>query len=230
MTTTSLRRPETPREFQAMNEHSFGALNKEFYSDEALVARLIREIGLLVKVVRKDYREDFKIHLADIFSWYNAVANRLGLDVHDIFWQKYPGACSYCLRSEKCMCGIEHPPEPEEKMKRLRALRLDRKGREPRTFVEHQALNARLYAWQHERDFPIIIAARIVEEATELSEAFYDKDMEGVDEEMADILSWLLTLTTRMRWELDEIMWGLYPYICRGCGKELCVCKQKVRR
>jgi NTP pyrophosphatase (non-canonical NTP hydrolase) len=217
-----------PAEFQTMNEYIYGEKNRQFYSDEALVARLLEETAIILEVVRKDYRDRIPRHLADIFSWYNAVANRLNLDVQEVLWQKYPGVCSYCLREKDCMCGIEHPSDLEAKGKKLRALRLDRDGREPRTLSEHQALHARLYAWQHKRELPIMIASHIVEEAGEVSEAFRYKDKDKRADEMADVLSWIFALATRMGLDLAEVMWEFYPYICRKCEEERCACEQMI--
>lgn len=228
MATTMLKRPKTLNEFQAMNEHIYGLKNKELYSDEALVRRLLEETARLLEVARKDYRDLFPLYLADIFSWYNAVANRLNLDVQEVMWQKYPGICSYCLRSRDCVCGIEHPPEPSAKTKRLHSLRLDRETREPQTLKDHQLLHASLYSWQHKRELPILIASHIVEEAGELSESLRHADMNSAAEEMADVLSWIFALATRLDLNLSEIMWEIYPYICRKCEQKRCACEEMI--
>lgn len=224
----TLKRPKTPGEFQAMNEHTYGERNKKFYSDEELVRRLLEESARLLEVARKDYRHMFPLYLADIFSWYNAFANRLGLKLQEALWHKFPGVCSYCLKPEDCECGIEHPLEPEEKAMKLRALRLDRDGRETETLAEHQAFHCRLYGWQHKRELPIMIAAHIVEEAGEVSEAFRHKDMDNVANEMADFLSWIFAFATRAGLDLGEIMWEFYPYACRKCKEERCACEEVV--
>lgn len=228
MAIETLRRPKTVGQFLEMNEYIFGERNKELYSDEALARRLLEESARLLEVARKDYRHVFPRYLADIFSWYNAFANRLGLKLQEALWHKFPGVCSYCLQSQNCIYGIEHPSEPEDIAMKLRALRLDRDGREPQTLVEHQAFHCRLYGWQHKRELPIMIAAHIVEEAGEVSEALRHKDIDNVANEMADFLSWTFAFATRVDLNLADAMWKFYPYACRKCKEERCVCKEVV--
>jgi len=223
-----LERPKSLRDFQQMNIHIYGKKNREKYRDEELVARLIEEISVLMEHARKDMRQRFRLQLANIFSWYNAVANRLGLGLQEILWNKYPGVCSYCMRDRDCMCGTEHPVQIENKEFVLRGLRLDREGREPTTLSEHQAFHARLYAWQHDRELPIVIAAHLVEEAGETSAAFRHKDREGLSDEMADICSWIFALATRMEFDLADAVWEYYPYACVKCHAPQCICSVSI--
>lgn len=227
MASVTLRRPKTLEEFQEMNRYIYGIKNEE-YTDEELVFRLLEESAIFLEVVRKDYRDRFPMHLADIFSWYTAVANRLGLKLQEVLWQKFPGVCSYCLRPKDCVCGIEHASNPEENARKLRALQLDRDEHEPRTLAEHQALHSRLYGWQHKRELPIMIAAHIVEEAGEVSEAFRHKDMYNAGQEMADVLSWVLALATRVGLKMADVVWEVYSYACRKCKEEQCVCEELI--
>ena len=231
MTTPTLKRPNTPVEFQAMNEHVYGKKNEEFYSTSDLIRILFERSQLLGKVARKDYRDRFGLHLADTFSWYNALTNRLDLDVQKIMWHRFPGVCSYCIETENCQCTIDHPQKPENKAIRLHALRLDRDGREPQTLTEHQELHARLYAWQHKSQSPLALAAHIGEEIAEVSEALRHGLMDEASEEMADVLSWIFAIATRVDLNLSDVMCGehgFYPYICRKCREEHCTCKEMI--
>lgn len=228
MATTTLKRPKTPGEFQEMNSYIYGERNKRYYSDADLVRRLLEQTALLSKIARKDYRDRFALYLADTFSWYNALANRLGLDVQEIMWQRFPGVCSYCLQPINCLCGIEHPQEPGDKAIKLRVLRLDRDGREPWTLEEHQALHSGLYSWQHKFQPPLSMATHVGEEVAEVSEALRHKEMWLVAEEMADVLSWIFAFATRGDLNLADVMWGLYPYVCRKCEEDHCVCEQVI--
>jgi len=224
MQTSVLERPKTPDGFREMNEYIYGEKNKA-YTTERLVARLVVETTKLLKIVRKDYRGEFGSKLADIVSWHSALTNRLDLNVQEILWKKYPGVCSYCLKPKDCMCGIEHPPEIEDKDFLLRKFWLDRDGREPKTFVEHQALHGTLYSWQHKKEFPIVVAAHIVEEAGEVSEAFSHQRSDDVAEEMADVLGWVFTLANRVEIDLADTIWEFYPYACRVCHEAPCSCE-----
>jgi NTP pyrophosphatase (non-canonical NTP hydrolase) len=228
MVAKALKRPKMPGEFQMMNDHIYGDRNRALYSDSDLVRRLLEQSQLLAKVARKDYRHLFGLYLADTFSWYNALANRLGLDTQEIMWQRFPGVCSYCLESSNCLCGIDHPQEPNNKAMRLRALRLDRDGREPHTLTEHQEFHAHLYSWQHKLQLPLAAATHIGEEAAEVSEALRHNAMDKVAEEMADALSWTFAFATRVDLILADVMWEFYPYACRKCKEEHCTCKEAV--
>lgn len=228
MTTETLKRPFTLGEFRVMNEYIYGDKNRELYGDGDLIRRLFEVTALLGKVARKDRRELFGLHVADVFSWYSALANRLDLDVQEIMWIKFPGVCSYCLRNERCACGIDHPPEPAERDKMLRALVRDRKRREPQMLSDHQHFHRTMYAWKHEGGDPVKIVQHIEEEIAEVSEALRRKDTDNVAKEMADVLSWLLTFCNRMDIELADVMWRIYPYECRKCEEERCVCEEMV--
>jgi NTP pyrophosphatase (non-canonical NTP hydrolase) len=224
MVKANLEKPKTLYDMQRMNEYIYGERNRANYTTEQLVARLVEETTHLLELVRKDYRRGFGKKIADVVSWHSAVTNRLKIDIQDAMWEKYPGVCSYCLRPRDCQCGIEHPEEIKDKDFRLRSYRLYRDGREPHTFVEHQALHARLYAWQHKKEFPIIVASHIVEEAGEVSEAFRHEHWEHMEEEMADVLGWAFTLANRMEIDLSDTIWEYYPYACPDCKAGPCVC------
>ena len=224
-----LERPRTLLEFQKMNEDIYGDMNRKRYSDEELVRRFLEEILGMMEPMRKDDREAFKTQLPKIFSWYCALANRQGINLQEALWYKYPGVCPYCLRDESCYCGVEHPKIPkEEKEDSLRKFRRERIGREPIVFKDHQALHARLYKGQNARILPFQIADHIGEEAKEVSEALRHNDKKAFCDEMADVLSWLFAVATRLELSLDDLMWKLYPYECEKCHKDRCACPEKI--
>ncbi|MBI2109130.1 MAG: hypothetical protein HYT93_03045 [Parcubacteria group bacterium] len=229
--TPRLLRPETVPEFQAMFEHIYGAVNRKHYSDDHLVRRLMEEINVAMELARKDRRDAFAIQLPNIYSWYNAVANRYGIDLQEVLWKKYPGICSYCLRESNCVCGIEHPEiSKEDKAILLRRLRREREGREPKTLREHQELHARLYRWQNERIMPIQVVAHLAEEAGELSRDLrHCKSGEADDDacgEMADIASWMFATATRLSLSpIDDLVWQRFSYECDLCHSDECQCK-----
>lgn len=225
---TQVKRPRTFDEFKEMNAYIFGERNDQKYEDWKLVARMVAEAGKLLKLARKDRRKEFPLQLANTFSWYTAVANRLDIDIHEALWQKYPGVCSYCMRPEDCLCGIDHPLEIEDKEFVLRGLRLDRDGREPKTVSDHQSMHARLYAWQHLRELPITIAAHVVEETIEAEEAFRNEERDNLVEEMADIASWIFAVATRLEFDFADAMWEYYPYACVECKDAPCRCTKVI--
>ena len=233
----SLERPKSIEEFQKMFRRIYHELNARYYKkNEELIARLNEEITYLMEHARKDRRSAFREQLANIFSWHMAVANRLGIDIQEALWYKYPGVCPYCLREKDCICGTEHPVV-EDKERKLCQLRQEYAGHEPQTIIEHQAFHRRLYGWQHDRELPIIIAAHIVEEGGEVSHAYRhftmarnpkEKDCwrNRAREEMADVFSWMFALANRLEFDLADAVWEYYPYECVKCHEGPCVCKE----
>lgn len=237
--TESLERPQSVKEFQKMFRSIYHELNtRQYKKDGELIARLNEEISHLMEHARKDRRSAFREQLSHIFSWYMGVANRLGVNIQESLWQKYPGVCPYCLREKDCICGTEHPVM-EDKELRLRRLRHEHAGREPKTLAGHQALHNRLYSWQHDRELPIVVAAHLVEEGGEVSHAYRHfvmvKDQQEkelwwgrVCEEMTDVLSWMFALANRLEFDLADAVWEYYPYECVKCHKNQCICEEVI--
>lgn len=207
MTTKGLERPETLPEIQTMVGEIYGEKDKN-YSNGDLIRLLFEATTThLGRSARRGRRNLFEPQLAEIFVRYIRMANHLGIDVHEAHWLKFPGACTYCLEEEKCLCKRVHPAAPPDKEERVRAFQLAREGREPRTLSEHQALNRRLYGEQHRREAFAKVAAHIGEEVGELSEAEWGGDIETLKDEMADILSRIFSFANRFDVELADIIW-----------------------
>lgn len=220
-----LLRPQTVAEFQQMFHHIYGEVNGRMYSDDDLIRRFMEEIMLAMELARKDYRKQFETQLPNIFSWSNAVANRLNINLGEVLWEKFPGVCSYCLREADCMCGTEHPAIPEKEAT-LRRLRRDRKGREPETLRGHQELHARLYKWQNARILPIQVVAHLAEEVGEVSKDLRHGELSSAGMEMADVLSWIFATATRLELlPIDELVWQRFPYECDRCHSDKCMCR-----
>lgn len=68
----------------------------------------------------------------------------------------------------------------------------------------------------------------LVEEIGELAAAIGDhKDQQNLKEEFADVLAWLATLANVLDVDLTEAIQTKYGTGCPGCGKRVCVCKEK---
>lgn len=219
----NLQRPKTLPEYQEMSRHIYGKINDDNYSSDHLVRRLLEEAALIMELARKDDRESLRAQLPRAFMWHLAVANRLGINLQETLWNKYPGICPYCLREKDCLCGLEHPNIPN-KEETLRRFRRDRNGREPLTLEEHQALHQRLYAMQNNRIFLIQTAAHIAEEAGEVSVEERKGNAAGTMNEMADVLSWIFALATRLKYNLHDLIWEVFPYECERCKQDACKC------
>ena len=205
MATMGLGRTETLAEIQTMVGEVPGEKDKS-YSNGDLIRLLFEATTTLGRFARRGRRGLFAPQLAEIFVWYIRLANHLGIDVHEAHWLKFPGACTYCLEEAKCLCKRVHPAAPPDKEERVRAFQLAREGREPRTLSEHQALNRRLYGERHRREAFAKVAAHIGEEVGELSKAEWDGDLETLEDEMADILSRILSFANRFDVEIVDVI------------------------
>lgn len=220
-------KPETFSGFQKMFGHIYNKVNKAYYSEEHMLARMTVEVSRLLEVARKDRREEFKIWLPRVFSWYNGTANMLGINLQEALWCKYPGVCYYCLREKDCSCTVEHD-HIENREDILRRLKRERKDREPITLREHQLMHRRLYFRQNDRIMLIQTVSHIAEEAGEVAIEYYNKNLVGLTDEMADVGSWIFATTNRLDLDLEDLVWKQYPYECEKCHQDQCVCKQPV--
>lgn len=220
--------PERPRklaEFQKMFRSIYHEINGEKYPDDLLlILRLTEVVALLGKDARKDYRCKIPNKLAYVFGWYVALANRWDMNLQEVAWHKFPGACPYCRSEKSCSCGIEKSPTKEEITRTLNRLRLERKDREPRTLADHQQLHRRLYADKQAADELNRFVAHLAEEVAEVSEARRHHDGESLRDEMADVLYWILALSNRLHIELDDAVWHCFSYVCNVCQKRPCEC------
>jgi len=214
--------PQTVREFQEMNAYIYGKVN-ERYDDPDLILRLLEEIAKIMEIARKDELEKLPSQLARTYSWWNAVGNRFGIDLQEALWVKYPGVCPYCLRGENCACAIEHPVISDRE-KTLRRLRMER-DKDPKTLAGYQALHKRLYFLQNRRILVLHTAAHLGEEAGEISKEARHHNKKGLEDEMADVASWMFALANRCRIELAEEVWRQYPYECEKCHLAVCTCE-----
>lgn len=214
-------RPFTVTEYQQMFASIYTKAN-ERYSDDKLLLRLIEEACIVVELARKDEREKMPEQLARIYSWLNALANRLGASLQKALWWKYPNVCTYCMRLADCICAIEHPHHIQDKEAILRRLRRDR-SKEPKLLREHQELHMRLYGRQNRRIMLVQIAAHLAEEAGEISHEFRHKDRERLESEMVDAVSWIFAIANYLKIDMAEQIWNQYPYECEKCHQMECV-------
>lgn len=223
-----LSRPKTLCGFQKMFRHIYGRMNIDKYSAEELVMRLMEESTKMMELVRKDLRKYISIRLAHIYSWTNAVTNRLEIDLQEALWNKFPGVCSYCLRDKDCICGLEHPEFSEEQKTNFLRRKRREHDNEPHSISEHQAFHKLLYGKQNERILLIQTVAHIAEEAGEVSEQYRLGSKETTAVELADVVSWIFATFTRLEVDAEETIWNTYPYECVTCHQDRCQCKKKI--
>lgn len=180
-----------------------------------------------------------KDFLAKIFGWYCALVNRLGIDIEDALWKKYPGVCPRCLR-DVCACGSPLNPIDPEKLLMLAASNV-----KPRSVQEWQAMFRRLYRSPSggtdvapSKERLATVFTRMAEELGEVAEALLmdeviDENVESVvRNEMADLCAWIFALANNLHFvdpsadgvTLADISWNLYGGKCHRCRKAPCAC------
>lgn len=180
-------------------------------------------------------------YLAKVFAWYCALATRVGVNVENALWEKYPRACPRCL-ADVCECG--QIPEPIQ-VERLQAIALERTPQRPTSLRQWQAMFANLYKGPlgssniaQGRDRVALVFARIAEELGEVGEAILiDASIDAnaefiVRNEMADLGAWIFALANNTQhiceagegtYLADEV-WDYYPGKCHYCQEVPCLC------
>lgn len=67
----------------------------------------------------------------------------------------------------------------------------------------------------------------LVEEVGELSEAVRRNERPGIEEELADVQAWLLSVANLLDVDLQRAFDAKYPATCRRCGSKPCACPEQ---
>jgi len=57
---------------------------------------------------------------------------------------------------------------------------------------------------------------------SEISKEFRHKNKKGIEDEMADVLSWIFAVANRRKLSVADIVWSQYPYECDKCRESIC--------
>lgn len=89
---------------------AFQQLMRELYLENdkrrgktATTLWLVEEVGELAEAIRRDDPENIREELADCFAWIGALANLYGIDLEEVFSEKYPQSCPTCGKNP-CIC------------------------------------------------------------------------------------------------------------------------------
>jgi len=69
----------------------------------------------------------------------------------------------------------------------------------------------------------------LVSEVGELADAIRREDTENVEEEIADVLAWLLSLANVVNVDVQDVVLRKYQEKCPRCASSPCVCKELSR-
>lgn len=66
----------------------------------------------------------------------------------------------------------------------------------------------------------------LMEEVGELAEAVRRRERDGLEEEFADVLAWLVSLANLLDVDLEKAALAKYPESCTRCGARPCACAE----
>jgi NTP pyrophosphatase (non-canonical NTP hydrolase) len=99
------KHPESLDDWQACIDRLYKKINR-VQEEEVIGFHLHEEVGEVSREFRKMEEDtgfsqkDLSCEIADVFSWMLALASRMGLNMAEITWNKYPEVCAYCLEAE----------------------------------------------------------------------------------------------------------------------------------
>jgi len=200
------------------------------------LAFLLLACADLSRCVRKEQAHLYPIALAQIFAWFNSLAEDLfrqsgGHTIAHGMLEKYPqGLCGYCHRNP-CVCAQtrrdEHNPglgsfvqerwSLEDWQDNLRLIygQANEAGGVPR------ALN-RLFE-------EVAEVGRLLHLAEDPNEAL-DTLTEKMSRELTDVLAWLFALASLLSIDLESAVIRLYDSGCPVCKEVSCECKNFAQR
>lgn len=65
-----------------------------------------------------------------------------------------------------------------------------------------------------------------VEEVGELAESIRKGEREAIEEEIADVYAWLLSICNILEIDVREVFRKKYNFICPRCKREICMCAE----
>ena len=98
-----MNQPSSLKEWQDMFQTIYGDKNQG-RSLDILWLMTVAKLRGVVKALRKENYELLAIKLPELFAWICAFANKLGVDLEDTVFAKFPRVCPYCLSTENCIC------------------------------------------------------------------------------------------------------------------------------
>lgn len=216
----------TVNDYQKYFEELYCDLNSE-RDWEDIYGYLARTTGYLTRgLIKKNYDPQL---FSRPLSWMFALASKLDISVQDGFYKKFPGVCHYCIENVCCCFRTDKQPLkdiPAYKMIEERGMKynLIKDSKEIKN-LNHAVKNiSKIYpnneiVWHFSG--PWMNCAKLFEEIAELHESICkfkikEKSKENVEEEFADIFSWILSawFSSNRDKNLDD---ALKDYFYKGC-------------
>jgi len=218
----------------------YGERNKKV-SFEYMYSYLTRKTSYLTReFIRDDNKGKEKLICTYIesLSWLAAISEKLDVDLELSFFKKFPNMCPYCI-SLPCSCSQTHrkPDFTSNAIKiksvlekQLRAVYINGKSHyyPPSMINDIYPANRTIFGifggFYH--------SSRLFEELGELQEAYLkiqkDKhyNKENINDELADILAWMMSLWDIIFKGVDlaDHIDAYYINGCPSCNEKSCIC------
>ena len=167
------------------------------------IGNILRSISNTCECMRKEDAQGIVSCLPILFSTMTVFWNRVGVNILEAAWLKYPGVCPYCLREKICSCIVQELHYSRDK-DALEALREDKENR-PQSIAEWQTMLERIYGNVNKIKSTYAVWFHFIEEIGEVSSALENDDCDNLLEECADMFAWFLAFCTKLHVSADKI-------------------------
>lgn len=169
--------------------------NDDYYG--SALGPLFENIRRISRCVRKENREAIREFVPVFYSCLMAAWDRLGVNIAEALWLKYPGVCPYCLKTEKCACIIAEKSAYIWNDAKFDSLRNAAEKR-PANTAEWQAMFKRIYGNVNSIEPLTAIWLHFIEEFCELTDELERENAERILEESADVTAWFFSFCTKL--------------------------------
>ncbi|EKF9279462.1 MazG nucleotide pyrophosphohydrolase domain-containing protein [Vibrio cholerae] len=223
-------------EYQLYFNELYGDINSSRNWEE-IYSYLSRTTGYLTRsLIKNKYDESSFIRP---LSWLFALANKIDLNLQDSFYKKYPNICYYCLE-RVCCCfrtgkmPVKNIPAYKLIEERNNQFYVISNNSAPKNFSNAVSNISGIYPnneiiWHFSG--PWMNCSKLFEEVAELHEAICkfnigEKSKENVEEEIADVLAWIISawISAFNEKSLDDAIISYYYNGCPVCRKDPCRC------
>lgn len=236
--------PATLRGWQEMFRGVYAGQDR-WRSPADIWLRVVEGSGALARGFRLpgDRDEILPLALPDLMVWLFGMANRLGFDLADATWSKFPALCPYCFErsADETLVGPDAGPplvvrpcvcaegvksrgysRVRDEFGGLRSART-----RPSGLDGWQAMFRGVYGGRHGDDLDRL-AYHFIEEVGEVATEVRYQRYDACADEIADMFSWVLSLANAAglrggrRVSVADALWNQYPGVCRTCREAVC--------
>ncbi|MCR4285749.1 MAG: hypothetical protein NUW00_02515 [Candidatus Kaiserbacteria bacterium] len=205
---------------QKLIEEIYGVPDDRLYSIEDMLTHQQRFAMRSLKGIRKGDLKKIKLNLMIALSWLLAISNRFHIEVDDVVWKRFPGACLYC-GEKTCECK-------RTKLTKRKTIRGDLL-RKPKTLNEWQLLFNKIYpASGRTLDEA---GVHFAEEVGEVSESVHNylgqhlkRQFSEIQDEIADEISCIFGIANSAGIDVVTEVEKMYSNGCHVCARTPCVC------